>query len=115
VTTEDIVGQGGRAEVVQILNGSRSKKVREEDWDQLPDYGRLKHLTGDAFFEVYVRRADEDVWRGFQRAERGGMGGGNQVQCRDAGGCATCFRKVSQQNTLEWAGQMRRFMGEAAE
>jgi hypothetical protein len=47
MATDSIVGRAGRAGVVQILNGSRSKKVREWEWNLLPDYGHLSHLTAD--------------------------------------------------------------------
>ena len=42
-----IVGQAGRSGLTLILNGSRSKKALEWEWDQLPDYGALQHLTAD--------------------------------------------------------------------
>ena len=37
----------GRSGVTLILNGSRSKKALEWEWDKLPDYGALRHLTAD--------------------------------------------------------------------
>jgi hypothetical protein len=45
LATDAIIGHAGRNGVNLILKGSRSKKVREWDWDQLPDYGALSHLT----------------------------------------------------------------------
>ena len=45
MATDAVIGQGGRAGVVLILNGSRSQKVKRWEWDKLPDYGALSHLT----------------------------------------------------------------------
>jgi superfamily II DNA helicase RecQ len=45
MATDAIISQAGRAGVVLILNGSRSQKVYRWEWDKLPDYGRLRHLT----------------------------------------------------------------------
>ena len=42
-----IINQAGRSGLTLILNGSRGKKALEWEWDQLPDYGRLSHLTAD--------------------------------------------------------------------
>jgi len=47
MAADAIVGQAGRSGVTLILNGSRSKKALEWEWDKLPDYGALKHLTAD--------------------------------------------------------------------
>jgi superfamily II DNA helicase RecQ len=47
MATDAIVGQAGRSGVTLILNGSRSKKALEWEWDKLPDYGALQHLTAD--------------------------------------------------------------------
>jgi hypothetical protein len=47
MATDAIVGQAGRSGVTLILNGSRSKKALEWEWDKLPDYGALRHLTAD--------------------------------------------------------------------
>jgi hypothetical protein len=47
MATDSITGQAGRSGVVLILNGSRSQKALEWEWDKLPDYGRLQHLTAD--------------------------------------------------------------------
>ena len=47
MATDAIIGQAGRSGVTLILNGSRSKKALEWEWDKLPDYGALKHLTAD--------------------------------------------------------------------
>jgi superfamily II DNA helicase RecQ len=47
MATDAIIGQAGRAGVTLILNGSRSKKALEWEWDELPDYGALAHLTAD--------------------------------------------------------------------
>lgn len=40
-----IIGDAGRAGVTLILNGSRSQKVQRHEWDKLPEYGALSHLT----------------------------------------------------------------------
>lgn len=45
MATDAIIGQAGRNGVGLILKGSRSQKVKERQWDQLPDYGALRHLT----------------------------------------------------------------------
>lgn len=45
MATDAIISQAGRNGVVLILNGSRSQKVKRWEWDQLPDYGALSHLT----------------------------------------------------------------------
>ena len=47
MATDSIIGQAGRSGVVLILNGSRSQKALSWEWDKLPDYGRLRHLTAD--------------------------------------------------------------------
>jgi len=47
MAADAIVGQAGRSGVTLILNGSHSKKALEWEWDQLPDYGALRHLTAD--------------------------------------------------------------------
>ena len=47
MAADGIVGRAGRSGVTPILNGSRSKKALEWEWDRLPDYGALKHLTAD--------------------------------------------------------------------
>jgi hypothetical protein len=47
MAADAIVGQAGQSGVTLILNGSCSKKALEWDWDKLPDYGVLKHLTVD--------------------------------------------------------------------
>jgi len=47
MATDSIIGQAGRSGVVLILNGSRSQKALGWEWDKLPDYGRLRHLTAD--------------------------------------------------------------------
>lgn len=47
MATDSIIGRAGRSGVVLILNGSRSKKALSWEWDELPDYGRLQHLTAD--------------------------------------------------------------------
>ncbi len=46
MATDAVIMQAGRAGVVLILNGSRSKKALTQGWDRLPDYGRLQHLSG---------------------------------------------------------------------
>jgi len=45
MATDSIISDAGRTGGTLILNGSRSKKGHEWEWDQLPDYGRLQHLT----------------------------------------------------------------------
>ena len=65
MATDSIISRAGRAGVVLILNGSRSKKVRDWEWDQLPDYGRLKHLTG----EQIARKVDWCIHHGWLRIE----------------------------------------------
>ena len=47
MATDAIIGRAGRSGVTLILNGSRSKKALEWEWDKLPDHGALKHLTAD--------------------------------------------------------------------
>lgn len=47
MATDAVIDQAGRSGVTLILNGSRSKKALEWEWDKLPDYGALKHLTAD--------------------------------------------------------------------
>jgi hypothetical protein len=45
MATDAIIGSAGRAGVVLILNGSRSKKALSHEWDKLPEYGALAQLT----------------------------------------------------------------------
>jgi hypothetical protein len=45
MAADAIVGRAGRSGLTLILNGSRSQKALEWGWDQLPDYGALRHLT----------------------------------------------------------------------
>jgi len=47
MAADAIIDQAGRSGLTLILNGSRSKKALEWEWDKLPDYGRLSHLTAD--------------------------------------------------------------------
>lgn len=47
MATDAVIGEAGRSGVTLILNGSRSKKALRWEWDELPDYGRLEHLTAD--------------------------------------------------------------------
>jgi superfamily II DNA helicase RecQ len=47
MATDAVIDQAGRSGVTLILNGSRSKKALEWEWDKLPDYGALKHLTAE--------------------------------------------------------------------
>ena len=47
MAADAIINQAGRSVLTLILNGSRSKKALEWEWDQLPDYGALQHLTAD--------------------------------------------------------------------
>ena len=46
MTVDAIIGQAGRAGVVLILNGSRSKKVYCWEWEKIAEYGALSYLTG---------------------------------------------------------------------
>jgi hypothetical protein len=45
MATDAVIDQAGRTGVVLILNGSRSQKVKRWQWDELPEYGLLSHLT----------------------------------------------------------------------
>ena len=45
MAADGIINQAGRSGLTLILNGSRSKKALEWEWDKLPDYGALQHLT----------------------------------------------------------------------
>lgn len=45
MTVDALVGQAGRTGVVQVLNGSRSQKVQQRGWDQLPEYGAFGGRT----------------------------------------------------------------------
>ncbi|MFO7682012.1 MAG: hypothetical protein R6X34_18365 [Chloroflexota bacterium] len=45
MATDSIIGGAGRAGVTLILNGSRSQKALRHEWDKLPEYGALSHLT----------------------------------------------------------------------
>lgn len=65
MATDSIIGQAGRTGVVLILNGSRSKKALEWEWDQLDDYGRLQHLTADEI----GRKVDWCIHYGWLRIE----------------------------------------------
>jgi len=47
MAADGIIDQAGRSGLTLILNGSRSKKALEWEWDKLPDYGALRHLTAD--------------------------------------------------------------------
>ncbi len=47
MATDAIINQAGRSGLTLILKGSRSKKALEWEWDKLPDYGALRHLTAD--------------------------------------------------------------------
>ena len=47
MAADGIVGTAGRSGLTLILNGSRSKKALAWEWDKLPDYGALRHLTAD--------------------------------------------------------------------
>lgn len=47
MAADSIVGTAGRSGLTLILNGSRSKKALAWEWDKLPDYGALRHLTAD--------------------------------------------------------------------
>ena len=48
MATDGIIGDAGRAGVTLILNGSRSQKALRHQWDKLPEYGALSHLTAVA-------------------------------------------------------------------
>jgi hypothetical protein len=47
MAADAIIGRAGRSGLTLILNGSRSKKALSWGWDELPDYGALRHLTAD--------------------------------------------------------------------
>jgi len=47
MAADHIVDKAGRSGLTLILNGSRSKRVFEWEWDEIPDYGALQHLTAD--------------------------------------------------------------------
>jgi hypothetical protein len=49
-----------------ILNGSRSQKALGWEWDKLPDYGRLRHLTADHI----ARKVDWCIHHRWLRFER---------------------------------------------
>jgi hypothetical protein len=65
MATDSIIGEAGRTGVTLILNGSRSKKALEWEWDQLDDYGRLRHLTADQI----GRKVDWCIHYGWLRIE----------------------------------------------
>jgi superfamily II DNA helicase RecQ len=65
MATDSILGEAGRTGVTLILNGSRSKKALEWEWDQLDDYGRLQHLTADQI----GRKVDGCIHYGWLRIE----------------------------------------------
>jgi len=45
MATDAIIGGAGRAGVVLVLNGSRSKKALRHEWDKLPEHGVLARLS----------------------------------------------------------------------
>lgn len=65
MATDAIVMQAGRAGVTLILKGSRSKKALAQEWEQLPDYGRLSCLTS----EEIARKVDWCIHHGWLRIE----------------------------------------------
>lgn len=65
MAADAIVAEAGRAGVVLILNGSRSKKALAQGWDKLPDYGRLSHLSADAI----ARKVDWCIHHGWLHIE----------------------------------------------
>jgi len=65
MATDSIIGQAGRAGVVLILNGSRGKKALGWEWDKLPDYGRLQHLSSNQI----ARKVDWCIHHGWLRIE----------------------------------------------
>jgi len=52
MAADAIIGMAGRAGVVLIINGSRSKKALRHEWDKLPDYGALAHLPAKKIGEL---------------------------------------------------------------
>jgi hypothetical protein len=44
---DDIIGQGGRSLLTNILRGSKSKPVLENGLDESPVYGYFRHLSRD--------------------------------------------------------------------
>ena len=73
MTTDSIIGQAGRSGVVLIpstalrtgLKGSRSQKALDWEWDKLPHYGRLQHLTA----EQIARKVDWCIHHRWLRIE----------------------------------------------
>jgi hypothetical protein len=65
MTTDSIIGDAGRAGVALILNGSRSQKALRHEWDKLPNYGDLSHLTAVAIGQ----RIDWCIHQGWLRYE----------------------------------------------
>ncbi len=65
MAADAIVGAAGRSGLTLILNGSRSKKALEWEWDQLPDYGALQHLTA----EQIARKVDWCIYHHWLRIE----------------------------------------------
>jgi hypothetical protein len=45
MAADAVAGSVGRTGLVQILNGSRSQKLRDKGWDRLPEYGALSSQT----------------------------------------------------------------------
>ncbi len=48
MATDAVIDRAGRSGVTLILAGSQSKKALEWEWDKLPEYGALRHLTAKA-------------------------------------------------------------------
>ncbi len=65
MATDSIIGDAGRAGVTLILNGSRSQKALRHEWDKLPEYGALSHLTAVAINQ----RLDWCIQQGWLRYE----------------------------------------------
>jgi hypothetical protein len=65
MAADAIVGRAGRSGLTLILNGSRSKKALEWEWDELPDYGALRHLTA----EQIARKVDWCIHNRWLRLE----------------------------------------------
>ena len=65
MAADGIIDQAGRSGLTLILNGSRSKKALEWEWDKLPDYGALRHLTADQI----IRKIDWCIHHKWLRLE----------------------------------------------
>lgn len=65
MAADAIVDRAGRSGLTLILNGSRSKKALQWEWDKLPDHGALRHLTA----EQIARKVDWCIHHRWLRLE----------------------------------------------